>query len=212
MSVLTAINEACPDLGLAKLRTIIGADDLTASKLLDIAHDAGDDIARRGDWSQMLSATAITVAPWQLPADFGRLIPGGAVNVIAPAFQRVRGPLSSDQMASITSGAFGASSRMYYAFQNGAMVFSRALAVGETVGIQWVRRAWIFGVSGAGLGGTPKQRATDDGDYCLFPERLLSRAIVWRFRRETGLNYQDQMAEWEADLAMELRQDRGVTT
>ncbi len=205
MTILTAIQEACPDLGLQKPLSAVDASNPTAVRLLDFAHDAGDDIARRGDWSRMLATTTVTSGPIALPASFARLVPGGAVNRTLPTWQSVRGPLSSDQMTQIAGGRFGAASRLYYSIEGGSIVLSRALA-SETVTVSWVRKEWLLN------GSTYKTRATADVDECLFPERLLTKAIIWRFRRETGLPYQDQLTEWEADLAMELRQDRGVTT
>lgn len=204
MTILTAIQEACPDIGLEKPLSAVDASDANAVRLLAFAHEAGDDIAHRGDWRRMLKKTTAVVEPVTLPDEFERLVPGGAINIIFPTPSPVRGPLSSDQIAAMASGRFGATTSLYYTIQGTDIVFSRALA-GETVEVNFVRKQWLLN------GATYKTRATQDADELLFPERLLSRAIVWRHRRETGLQYQDQMAEWEADLAMHLRQDRGVT-
>ena len=208
MTVLTAIQEACPDLGLPRPLSAMDASNPNAVRLLDFAHDAGDDIARRGDWAGMMYKVVFTgySQAISLTSSFARLAPGGAVNLLTPAPQRIRGPLSSDQLAQISAGAYGATSRLYYSMEANRQLFlSRALD-NETIEALCIRRVWMVNVS------TYKERATMDSDTCLFPERLLTKAIIWRFRRESGLPYEDQLAEWEADLAMELRQDRGVTT
>lgn len=204
MTILTAIQEACPDIGLERPLSVVTTSDANAVRLLAFAHEAGDDIAHRGDWRRMLVKTTAIAGPVALSSDFERLVPGGAVNVTLPVSLPVRGPLSSDQIAAMASGRFGATTALYYTMQGNDIVFNRALA-GETVEVNFVRKQWLLN------GTTYKTRATQDDDELLFPDRLLSKAIVWRHRRETGLQYQDQMAEWEADLAMHLRQDRGVT-
>jgi len=205
MTILTAIQEACLALALSKPLTALD-DDPTAMRLLGFAHEAGDDIAKRGDWRRMLETTSAAAGPIALPADFERLVPGGAVNIILPSPSPVRGPLSSDQMAAISSGRFGATAACYYTMRGSTIVLSRALS-GETVSVDWVRRQWITDDTGT----VYRLRAAADADVLLFPDRLLTKGVIWRFKRETGLQYQDEMAEWEADLAMHLRQDRGVT-
>jgi hypothetical protein len=205
MTILTAVQEACPDLGIDRPLSIVSGLDATAVRLLDFAHDAGDDIARRGDWSRMLMFVTPIDFPFTLPDDFARFIPGSAINRTSPSYLALRGPLSSDQMAGITGGQFGVSARLYYGIESGQIKLNRAL-VAEAIDIRYVRKEWILN------GTTYKTRATQNEDTLLFPDRLLTKAVIWRFRRETGLPYEDQMAEWEADIAMELRQDRGVTT
>jgi hypothetical protein len=204
MTIQTAIAEACPVLGLVAPASVTSTIDANATRLLAVAHEAGEDIAKRGDWRRMLSKTTATSGPITLPADFERLVPGGAINITLPAVSPVRGPMSSDQFAAIAAGRFGATTACYYTMRDNTILLSRALS-SETVEAEWVRKSWLIN------GSTYKARATADDDVCLFPEWLMTRAIVWRMKRATGLQYQDEMTEWEADLAMHLRQDRGVT-
>lgn len=200
MTVLTAVKDAMEILNIGFPGIVVtGATDETVLNVIMHANEAGAEIARRGDWSKMLKAANVTGA---LPADFLRLVPGGAVNVTTPTPAPVRGPLSSDQMAAITR--MGSAANLYYAIEGGVMVFSAALA-GRTVQARYVSLNWLD------LAGTGSDRLTADGQTTLFPESLLTDAIVWRYRRAHGLDYADQLAEWEARLAAELRQDRGVT-
>jgi hypothetical protein len=180
----------------------VSSVDATDQKFIALANIAGDEIARRADWSAMLglhNATSKT-----LPADFLRLVPGGAVNLTAPVASPVRGPLSSDQMASIAR--LGAATSLYYGFANGGIAYSRALIAGEVVELRYVSRNWLLN------GVVPSNRIIADSDTTRFPERLLTKGIIWRFKRDTGLPYEDELSEWEADIALEIRQNRGVTT
>lgn len=200
MSVLTVINDAMEILNLRfPGATVTGATDATVLNVIMHANEAGAEIARRGDWSKMLKSANVTAA---LPADFLRLVPGGAVNVTAPTPAPVRGPLSADQMAAMAR--MGSAANLYYAIEGGQIVFSAALA-GKTVQARYVSRNWLD------RAGTLSERVQYDDQETLFPEALLTDAIVWRYRRAHGMDYADQIAEWEARLALELRQDRGVT-
>lgn len=200
MSFLSALQDAAQILSIAK-PIAVATTDPTAIKLIAIAHQAGDDIARRADWSDMLSTASVTNGV--VPADFLRLVPGGAVNIVTPSPAPVRGPLSSDQILSI--GRLGATTALYYAMQGGAIIFNRPLA-GETVSMSYVSLNWLSESA------SRTQRTETGSEITLFPERLLVKAIIWRFKRSVGLQYQDEMAEFEADLALEIRQNRGVTT
>jgi hypothetical protein len=201
MTVLQALQDATALVNVKKVDTISSVDE-TAKKFVALANVVGDEIASRADWSAMLGVHNATAGT--LPIDFLRLVPGGAVNITAPVLAPVRGPLSSDQLASISR--LGATTALYYGFANGAISYSRALAGGEVVELRYVSRNWLLN------GATPINRIMADSDTTRFPERLLTKGIVWRFKRDTGLPYEDEIAEWEADLALEIRQNRGVTT
>jgi hypothetical protein len=200
MSILTAAQSAADVLSVARPFSLVGSADETDRTLLAIAHLAGDDIARRGDWSRMTMSA--NVSGGALPADFQRLVAGNAVNITAPTPAAVRGPLSNDQLAAISR--MGASTYLYYALTGGAVQFSRALA-GETITASYVSRSWLIN------GVTRRERAMADADETLFAERLLVSGTVWMWRRAKSQEYQDQLAEFEAMLAQELNADRGVT-
>lgn len=51
---------------------------------------------------------------------------------------------------------------------------------------------------------------TADDDTTLFPERLLVKGVIWRWKRQKGLPYEDNLAEFEADLVQEINADRGA--
>lgn len=52
---------------------------------------------------------------------------------------------------------------------------------------------------------------TADDDRTLFPERLLAKGILWRWKRQKGLPFDDSLAEFEADLLQEINADRGAS-
>lgn len=205
MSFASAVQDAARLLSIVVPSDVVSSADTATMQLASHAHVAGDDIARRADWSRMAMTTTTTSGPWAVPATFLRLVPGGAVNITSPAFAPVRGPLSSEGLAAVPR--FGATAHLFYGMTGGTMQFSRALA-SETVEITYVDTRWLISSDGT----TRRLRATANDDVTLFPEGLMIKAIVWRYRRDKGLPWQDHLAEWEADVAFEIKQDRGVTT
>jgi hypothetical protein len=200
MTVLLAAQEAAAALSIARPIVLVASMDETERTLLAILHAAGDDIARRGDWSRMISTANVSAG--SLPADFQRLVAGNAVNITAPTPAPVRGPLSNDQLNAL--GRFGASANVYYGISGGGMTFAPALT-GQTVTATYVSRNWLAN------GVDRRERATTDADAPLFPRRLLTAGLIWMWRRAKSQQYQDQLAEFEAMLAQELNADRGVT-
>lgn len=201
MSILSAAQEAAFALSIERPFSLVGVVEETPRALLAMAHAAGDDIARRGDWSNMIMGADVTTGV--LPGDFQRLVAGNAVNITAPTPAPVRGPLSNDQLNAI--GRMGASASLYYGISGGAMVFSRVLS-GETVTATYVSQNWLANDAAR------RERAILDADAPLFPDRLLTAGIIWMWRRAKSQDYQDQLAEFEAMLALELNADRGVTS
>jgi hypothetical protein len=201
MTIFLAIQEAADILSIGRPNNIVSSSDPTAQRLLTFAHAAGDDLCRRGDWSKLVKSATLTTGV--LPADFERLASGGSVKRISPTQYQLRGPLSSDQIRAMPM--LGATSVLGYGIQGGAMVFSRTL-VGETIEADYISRNWLFN------GATGVRRAVADTDTLAFPATLLTKGIIWRFKRQLAMNYQDELAEFEADIGFELKQDRGVTT
>jgi hypothetical protein len=49
-----------------------------------------------------------------------------------------------------------------------------------------------------------------DDDTTVFNEDLLVKGMVWRWKRQKGLDYTDDLAEFEAILKAEINADRGI--
>jgi hypothetical protein len=78
-----------------------------------------------------------------------------------------------------------------------------ASAVGAT--IDYLSKNWV-------LGDPYEERDVfrADDDTTLFPERLLAKGLIWRWKRQKGLPFEDNLAEFEADLLQEINADRGA--
>lgn len=202
MTILLAIQEAAPILSLARPNDAVTSTDQTVQRLLAVAHQAGDDIARRGDWSKIIRSADVTNGV--LPSDFQRLTTGGSIKRTAPTAYQLRGPLSSEQLRAMPM--FGATSVLAYGVQGGGIVYSRALVGGEVIEADYVSKEWLAN------GAARRRRATQDSDVPLFPYELLTKGIIWRWKQTLGQDVQQEKNEFYADLEFELKQDRGVTT
>lgn len=139
-----------------------------------------------------------------MPSDFMRLVRGGAVTITYPVKKPVRGPLNSEQL--LNMARMGTSLNFYYGIEGGVMAFTKPIGTNEFT-VKYVSRNYAVDEAGS----STKNEFTKDTDTMTFPERLLVKGIIWRFRRDAKLKYDDQLKEWEADLALEINQDRGRT-
>lgn len=199
MTLLTAVNEVCDVVSLDQFDSVYGADDPNAQTMITMAKEAGDEIARRVDWRSMLKTATVSVSPFELPGDFQRLIPGGSVRTAAAAFCRVVTVGSQWSVVAAT-----ASVQPFFFVRGKTMLFAPVdAAPGATV--EYVSKNWI-------IGDPYEERDTfkADDDKTAFPDRLLVKGIVWRWKRQKGLPYEDNLSEFEADLAQEINADRGA--
>ncbi|MQX58538.1 hypothetical protein GHK61_19435, partial [Sinorhizobium meliloti] len=96
------------------------------------------------------------------------------------------------------------SAQPYFFVKGGQVLISPASAAAGAV-IDYVSKNWVMHDPDG-----PQATFSADDDTTLFPERLLVKGIIWRWKRQKGLSYEDNLAEFEADLAQEINADRGA--
>ncbi|OOG65851.1 hypothetical protein B0E45_26410 [Sinorhizobium sp. A49] len=200
MTLLSSINEVCDVVALDRFDSVYGSVNPNAQTMVALAQEAGDEIARRGDWQQMLKERVAQSSPEPLPADYERLTPGGAVRNAAGAFYR---PITNSSQWAVIVGVVSA--QPYFFIKGNQILFSPA-ASGVASVIDYVSKFWVLH-DPEGSGDT---LAADD-DAPLFPERLLVKGILWRWKRQKGLPFDDALAEFEADLLQEINANRGAS-
>ena len=200
MTLLTVINEVSDIVSLDRFDSVYGTNDPNAQTMVALAEEAGAEIARRADWKRMLKTHSGSASPELLPADYQRLVPGGAVQAADGRLFRL--VANGAQWAMVVGVA---SAEPYCHLRGQEMLYSPASsAAGST--IDYVSKNWV-------LGDPYEERDAfrADDDTTLFPERLLKKGLIWRWRRQKGLSFEDNLAEFEADLLQEINADRGTS-
>lgn len=196
MTIKDVINNACDILALDRFDTVY--NNAKARELLQMAKAGGDEIVRRVDWSKMLKIATLPSSPAPIPSDFQRLVPGGGITT--PAGEPIRPVTNSAQWAVLQR----VNTAQPYFFEGGAAFTFQPVGAGIGASILYVSKNWIKS------GTTEKDTFGSDADTILFPERLLEKNIIWRWKRQQGLVYDDNLAEFEADLVLEIKADRGA--
>jgi hypothetical protein len=199
MSIIEAINEVCDVVSLDRFDTLVGNSNPNAQTMIEFAQQAGEEIARRGDWNRTLKSASVDASPFPLPENFQRLIAGGGIQFGDGRFARL--VLNSGEWLIIKTVS---SSQPFAFIQAGKVEFTSADASSGAT-INYVSRNWLVD------GSDERDKITSDDNNLLFPDRLLTKGVIWRWRRQKGMTFDDQVAEFEADLAMELSADRGAS-
>lgn len=200
MSLITVINQVCDAVDIDRFDSVYGTNDPTALTMMQLAQEAGDEIARRVDWRGLIATSAITASGASLPDDFQRLIPGGSVRSADGLY--VRPITNSSQWAFLSQ--YPSASQAFYFLVGDTIAFS-PVSAGDNAVIDYVSTKWLQGTT------ETKSSYSSDDDEALFPEKLMVKNIVWRWRREKGLAYNDHLSEFEADLVEEINANRGVS-
>ncbi len=198
MTLLTAVNEACDVVALDRFTGVVGVNDDAALTMLALANEAGQEIARRADWQATLSTANIASSPSTLPTDFQRVASAGAVR--ASDGSPVRPVTDAGQWGVILTVP---STTKFFFIKAGQILFSPSSAA-VSAKMDYFSRNWAL------AGSTPIESFTADDNTVRFPERLLVKNLIWRWKRQKGLVYDDNLAEFEADLAQEISADGGV--
>lgn len=198
MTLLTAINEVADTVGLSRFTSVIGSEDENAQTMVALAKQAGEEITRRVDWQQMLKSYTITLAPSPIPNDYQRLIPGSPIR-LANGYP-VRPVTNGSQWAVVT--LINSPNSFFFIQSNQINIWPWDLSSGAVM--DYVSKNWIKNVNV-----TVSEWAADDNTV-LFPEILLVKNITWRWKRKNGLPFEDNLAEFEAELINEIKADRGA--
>lgn len=200
MSLLSIAANVSANVGVkAPLSVLANVNDQNAVKIAVFSTEAGDELARRADWSGLRKTVTLigtgTSAALALPSDFLRLIPG--LSVMTSTGVPIRTGLSSDEWNSITPIE---GTPRFANLTAGSISFYPFLAYAATATVTYQSNAW--GPAGAKWG--------SDGDVPLVPERLVTQGTIWRWRRQLGQDFQDYLAEYEAAIADYAKFDDGI--
>lgn len=188
MSLLTIAQAVATNTGIEVPDTVQG-NDPDAVKLRQFINETGDELARRVDWSPLRKTVSIVgqgfSAPYDLPADYSRLISGFAVRVNNSA---IRGGLTADEWNALRPIA--GIPRYFQTIAN-QIAFYPYPTEGTTIALTYQSERWVKG---------NKTLLEQDGDEALIPERLLEMGGIWRSKRHIGADYSDYLAEYEAAI------------
>ncbi len=198
MSAENILTRILLEVGLDKTTPQLSDADYEINQILNFMNAAGDDIIRRAEWSRLYKQWTVlnNVNEASLPTDFLKMVQSGAVKAIEGSGPTLCRSVSSPQQWEMLQ--IKESNQRFYHLSQGKIMFSPQLpATGASV--RYVSKNWVVS----------KSEITSNDDEILIPERLVVKGAIWRWKRQKGLPFEDVLAEFEADLVVEIKADRG---
>ena len=198
MSLLSIARSIAINAGIAIPSEVLSSTEPDAQKIVQFTQEAGEEIARRVDWGALRKSATITGTgsndAFSMPADFARLVAG---NSLTTGGVPIRVGISADEWNSLTP----VSGTPRYAILFGSSIsFYPYPILGTTISASYQSKSWCGG-------GTSW---ASDSDVGLIPEVLIEQGAKWRWLRQIGADYQDQLAEFESALSGYAKADDGM--
>lgn len=209
MSLLSLVQDAADRIGLVRPSSVVGNSDPQVRSLLAAAQQDGKALARRHDWQKLVkektfTATATEEQSGVLPDDFERMIPGSFWN--RSQDRRVAGPLSPQRWQLLKSGLIVMPWDSYRIRGNSFLMNPTPIA-GDSMAFEYVSTFWC----GAADTTAPTRAAwASDTDIGFLDEELLTLGVVWRFKKARGLEYAEDLQEYELQVSRAMGADGGM--
>lgn len=196
MNVLQILKSLALNVGIPQPATIISTNRQVL-ELVEFANEAAEEMARRVDWGGLRATATLTGDGTDklhaLPAAFSRLAANGAVRFSGSVLR----PLTRAEWNTMTPTA---GTPRYFLLEGQTMRLWPYLANAATATVLY--QSVNFITSGAAF--------IADTDDPKVPNDVLLKGIVARWRRQKGMAYQDEEAEYEAALAQAASFDDGA--
>lgn len=210
MSLITAIQEIAPDLGVRSPSAVFGSSDLQTLALLRAAQAGAKRILKYHDWQVLqtektfTTVAAIDQGSASVPTDFERF--NGPRPELWNRSQSLRyiGPVSSivwqRLKIGISGGVIG-----YWRLLNGKIQIQPQPAAGQTAAYEYISKN--FCTSAAQVG---QASFLADTDLFRLDEEALKLEIIWRFKYPRGFAaYAEDLSNSERYLERLASDDRG---
>lgn len=188
MTLLSIAQGLAKNVGMQTPSAVVGSGAREWQEALQFANETGEELARRVDWGALQASATLTGdgtnRTFALPAGFSRLSKGIAVRANGSIVR----PLSRAEWNGLTpvQGA-----PRYFLLEGDEITLWPYLATAATATVSYQSKNWTD--AGANM-------LMADGESPVIDEALFLKGLIVRWRRQKGMAYQDEEAEYEAAL------------
>lgn len=209
MTVLSACQSAMVRLVGRKPQTVFSSTQQMEMELADLATDVAVDIMGSHDWRALTKFETLTgdgsQTEFDLPDDYDRIVLAQGVTDTNNWLWGYTPAASLQDWMVITSSGFTAVTPGWWIILDGKMQFSPAPSSGSPAKFSYISR----NIGRAANGSTPISVFSDDGDSFVLDERLLTLGVIWRWKAQKGMEYAEDMANYEKAFSENAARDKG---
>lgn len=206
MTVFAAIKAAVLRTAGHNITEAYSSSDQVAVEMADLANEVAADIAKSHDWRDLTKIETFTGNGVQenfpKPADYDRMVLASSVDDADNWFWGYRAFRSVNEWLQFRNGGYGLVEPGAWIILGGEFRFYPAPA-GNAV-FPYVSRNWARSEAGQ----EKPQFTADDDEFVLDP-RLLTLGLIWRWKAQKGLDYSEDMTNYELALRQAQARDKG---
>lgn len=195
MSLLTVCRALATNVGIPLPDVVATSAEREWVEAMRMANETGEELARRVDWGVLRQTTTFAgdgeTRTFDLPSDFSR-----AAAVIA------LGSGVRTHLRSLTQGEWfklvpAAGVTRYFKLDGNTIRLWPYPSVGTSISVSYLSTEWL----------TDATSYAADEDEALLNEDLLAKGLIVRWRRQKGMPFADEEAEFEAALVDQAQFD-----
>ncbi len=202
MSVLSACASAAIRLRGKKVTSVFSTDPFSI-ELGDLATEAARAIVDEHDWQALTKLCTLngtgSAETFALPVDYKRMLKKGDVHSTTWQTARYLPADDLDDWLEFQGMAISGTPGRWI-ITGGEMGILPAMPVGETARFHYISRNITSG---------GKAQFEADADEFVLDERLLTLAVIWRWRAQKRLEYAEDLRNYELALNKAIASDRG---
>jgi hypothetical protein len=208
MSLLSIVQDACRQLSLPVLASVVGnTTDSTAQLFLRLADEEVRSMASRHNWQAITkentfttTATTVQVTASAIPTDFDRMVNESIFN--RTSRERVWGPLSNEEWQ-YTQANLVTLVDPSYRIRGNTILITPTPATGETIAYEYISKNVVRDDTGAEVSGG----FAADTNTSALDERIHSIGLVWRYRQAKGFAFDADQLEYERRVVEAIMRD-----
>lgn len=207
MTVLSAIQRACTPIGLGVPTAVFSSTEREHLELQDVANTVAGDMADFYDW-QILKAIATitgdgTTTAFSLPSDYGRMLKKAELRASTFPGSPLEHITDTDEWLRIVVSGMTAGIGQWTIYGNQIQILP-ALANAATAKYFYIKNTIVDPASGS-----DKARFDMDTDTFLLDEGCLELGIIYKWKRNKGLPYAEELQDYNDKLAERAGNDKG---
>jgi hypothetical protein len=210
MTMLQIVANFCARTNLSVPTTVYGSTDPQVAQVRALLEEEGNDLASRGSWQGLINEASLTTTATESQGAMSTIASNGfryiLNNTIWSRTRRlpVCGPLDPREWQMLKA-LFVNGPYYRYRIRQDEMLVNPTPPASEAWYFEYVSYNWIQATGG----GAYKQFFTVDTDEVLLPDTLLLQGLRWRWKKEKGLDYAEDMRTYEMQVKDALGRDGG---
>lgn len=206
MTLLSVARDACLVIGLEQPDVLMSNTDREYLELARVARDMAYKITSDFDWQALQKVNTYTgdgtTQAFDLPSDYRRMLRNAQMwsSRWIWAFNHIANPDEWLEMLVVP-----------YTFINGNWIvyggqfhFLPVMKATETIKFWYISKNIVQGADSS-----LKETFTSDDDTLRVPEKLLELGMIWKWRQNKGLPYEDDQAAYQKELQNQMDIDAG---